>query len=62
MVIALRIYFLIIDDLFKIKKINLRGCRNTLILLLEYLTKQSVNIDIDNTSTNLDIEYINGVM
>ena len=30
-------------------------------MLREYLTKLSVKIDMDNTSNDLEIEYINGI-
>ena len=31
------------------------------MLLREYLTKLSVKIDMNNTSNDLEIEYINGI-
>ena len=56
-----RINFLINIDFFKIYKTHILGKKKILALLLEYLTKKSVNKDIDNTSTTLEIEYINGI-
>ena len=49
-------------DLFKIKKTNFLGISKILELLLEYLTKISVNSEIEKTSKNLDNEYINGMI
>ena len=57
----LRKYFLITDDFLRIMKTIFLGITKKILLLLEYLTKESVNKDIDKTSTNLDNEYINGI-
>ena len=43
------------------KKAKFLGIKNILELDLEYLTKLSVNIDIDKTSINLENEYIRGI-
>ena len=56
------IIFLNIDDLFKTKKTKDLGKAKILQLLLEYLTKLSVRIDIEITSINLDNEYIRGII
>ena len=57
-----RINFLIIVDFCRIKKTNNLGIRKILKLLREYLTKMSVNREIDKTSTTLESEYINGII
>ena len=54
-------YFLSKVDFFKIKNTSNLGKEKIEILLREYLTKLSVKIDIDKTSKNLEIEYINGI-
>ncbi len=51
-----------IADFFKIKKTNDLGMNQILKLLLEYLTRISVIRDIDITSTNLEKEYIKGII
>ena len=48
--------FLIIFDFFNIKNIKILGIKNILIFDLEYLTRLSVNNEIDNISVNLDNE------
>ena len=48
-------------DFLKSKKINFLAIKKILTLLLEYLTKLSVNIEIMNTSRNLEIEYKKGI-
>ena len=44
------------EEFFKIKNIIFLGKKKILILLVEYLTKVSVNNDIVKTSINLDNE------
>ena len=44
------------EDFFRTKKTNFLGNKKILKLLLEYLTKESVNIEINKTSNNLDNE------
>ena len=48
--------FLIIFEFFNIKNIKILGIKNILIFDLEYLTRLSVNNEIDNISVNLDNE------
>ena len=50
------------DDFVRIEKINVLGNLNMLMLLLEYLTKLSVNIEINNTSSSLDKKYKIGII
>ena len=61
-VIKLSTCFLIKLDFLKSKKINFLAIKKILTLLLEYLTKQSVKIEITNTSRNLEIEYKKGII
>ena len=55
-VIKLSTCFLTNLDFLKIKKINDLAIKKILKLLLEYLNKLSVKIEIMNTSKNLEIE------
>jgi len=50
------------ENFFKIMKTHFLGINNRLKLLLEYLTKMSVNRDIDKISSTLESEYINGII
>ena len=61
MVIIFRTYFLSNADFFKIKNASDLGKKKIFKSHREYLTKLSVKIDIDNTSKNLEKEYINGI-
>ena len=58
---TLSTYLLTIFNFLKVKKINDLGIKNILKLLLEYLTRLSVKIDISKTSKNLENEYKKGI-
>ena len=58
----LRKSFLRNEDFFIIKKTKVLGILKISKLLLEYLTKQSVNRATDEISNILNIEYIKGII